>query len=80
LRGERGQSSFQACISRMNLNFAIRVKFSNNLHEEDERIRGGGDVGETYIISNDLRGWGGEREGWYFLLFIVVLLLLSSIS
>jgi len=41
LRGERGQSSFQACISRMNLNFAIRVKFSNNLHEEDERIRGG---------------------------------------
>lgn len=41
-RGERGQSSFQACISRMNLNFAIRVKFSNNLHEEDERIRGVG--------------------------------------
>ena len=57
----------------MNLNFAIRVKFSNNLHEEDERIRGGGDVGESYIISNDLRG-GEERErgGWYFLLFIVV--------
>lgn len=40
LRGERGQS-FQACISRMNLNFAIRVKFSNNLHEEDENKRGG---------------------------------------
>lgn len=31
-------------------------------------------MGESYIISNDLRGWGGEREGggWYFLLFIVV--------
>lgn len=66
----------------MNLNFAIRVKFSNNLHEEDERIRGGGDVGETYIISNDLRGWGGERErgvvGIFY--YLSLLLLLSSIS
>ena len=65
----------------MNLNFAIRVKFSNNLHEEDERIRGGGDVGESYIISNDLRG-GEERErgvvGIFY--YLSLLLLLSSIS
>lgn len=35
----------------MNLNFAIRVKFSNNLHEEDD------DRGVIIIIINYNGGW-----------------------